>query len=66
MTASTLESQAFLHYPFRCYVVQNLEEYMPLTSNLRRKLEETTDTKRRRKLIAKIRKVSPHAEVPEK
>ncbi|MGD8604066.1 MAG: hypothetical protein PVF49_05775 [Anaerolineales bacterium] len=33
---------------------------------LRRKLEETTDTKRRRELIAKMHKVSPSAEVPEK
>lgn len=33
---------------------------------LQRMLEETTDTKRRRELIAKIRKISPRAEVPDK
>lgn len=34
--------------------------------SLRAQLEATTDTKRRRLLIAKIRKISPQAEVPEK
>lgn len=34
--------------------------------DLRTQLEQTTDSKRRKILIAKIRKLSPQAEVPEK